>query len=168
MAKDKDLFSDFVDYLNEEGIYNFDFEEFLEESLECDDDDDDDEVEESMKNMDIFLSYISKTIRDFETNNNLMLNPKRMCDFSKVYETIKLLVKDDKKATVTQKINEPYLTMGCITVISPNIIIKNPQTFVKLINIADTFEVFPLTNGKTQMNFGFNDMVIPLDKTKDK
>lgn len=50
---------------------------------------------------------------------------------------------------------KPDRKTGCVTVIGKNIMFDNSSAFMDVVDLANTFEVFPKVDGTIQMDFTF-------------
>ncbi len=112
---------------------------------------DDDEVSEAQN----FL--VMTLARDAleEDKRTQIINPFVMQHIAYTYKLLKYLTKGTG-AKVTYKLHEPYKSMGFVTVSGKNIAIDKPEWFMKSLELASNFEVYPKADGTTEMNFTFH------------
>lgn len=125
---------------------NFEDLEFDTESMT------DEEIEE-MLNAEIDAIAESAEV---ENNKTGIVNPDRIQQVLYTYKVAKLLTKGVKGAKVSYKLYEPYKSMGVVSVSGKNLIFKKSNWFIKAVELADNFEVYPKTDGTVQMNFTFH------------
>lgn len=61
-----------------------------------------------------------------------------------------------KKASVSYELNEPYASMGSVSVEGKQIVIEYPKLFALVMEAASNFNVYPKTNGTVHIDFTFN------------
>lgn len=111
----------------------------------------DEEVEEMLDNL-------VTTIGDeaaADDSQTAIVNPYRIQQVLYTYKVLKYLTKGTK-ANVTYELHEPYKSMGSVSVVGANLLFRNAEWFMKAVELASNFEVYPKTNGAVQMNFTFH------------
>ena len=78
------------------------------------------------------------------------------------YKILKYLTKGTK-AKVTYVLNEPYKSMGCVSVIGKELTFSNPKWFMIAVKLSSNFNVYPKTDGTAQMDFTFHGLTVSLD-----
>ena len=66
-------------------------------------------------------------------------------------------------AKVTYALNEPYKSMGSVSIVGKELTFSNPKWFMIAVRLASNFNVYPKTNGTVQMDFTFHGLTISLD-----
>lgn len=66
-------------------------------------------------------------------------------------------------ATVTYELNEPYKTMGSISVEGPMLVFHNPEWLARVAEFASNTEVYPLAKNRVRMTFTFHDLTRPIE-----
>lgn len=111
----------------------------------------DGEIEEMLDNL-------ITTIGDEAAADNsktAIINPIRVKQILYTYKVMKYLTKGTK-ATVKYALHQPFRSVGYVSVTGTNLVFKNAEWFVKAVELASNFEVFPKTNGTVEMNFTFH------------
>ena len=54
--------------------------------------------------------------------------------------------------------------MGSVTLCGKNIVFKNPEWFVKVVEYASNFEVYPKIDGTIEMNFTFHGLTTSVEE----
>lgn len=119
----------------------------------------DGEVESAI---DSLLREVAKKASDGEEKASL-LNTDTMLRLSCVYRIMRHLTKGQKDVTVGYEVYEPFLSMGSVSVIGKNISVRKPEWFMRAVEMASNFEVYPKTDGTVQMNFGFHGLTTPME-----
>lgn len=109
------------------------------------------EVEEMLDN-------IVTTVGDeaaADDSQTAIINPYRIQQVLYTYKVLKYLTKGTN-AKVSYKLHSPYKSMGCVSVESSDVLFGQTAWFMKAVELASNFEVYPKTNGTIQMNFTFH------------
>lgn len=112
--------------------------------------------EEAMASVDEVIMEIANDVSKDEAGTSVII-PERVKQVETAYKTLRLIAKG-KNVDVTYELNEPYTSMGSVTVIGKEVIITNPVLLAKVASMASNFEVYPKTNGTVQMNFTFHNL----------
>lgn len=118
----------------------------------------DGEIEEMLDNL-------ITTIGDEAAADNsktAIINPIRVKQILYTYKVMKYLTKGTK-ATVKYALHQPFRSVGYVSVTGTNLVFKNAEWFVKAVELASNFEVFPKTNGTIEMNFTFHGITRTLE-----
>lgn len=91
-----------------------------------------------------------------EDNKTAIVNPDKIQQVLYVYEVLKFLTKSNRSVKVTYEIHEPYKSMGSVSVSGEHIKFKNPNGFLKAVELSSNFEVYPKTDGTVRMDFTFH------------
>lgn len=67
------------------------------------------------------------------------------------------------KAKVTYALHEPYKSMGVVSVVGSDLLFRNTEWFMKAVELASNFEVYPKTDGTVQMDFTFHGLTRAID-----
>lgn len=128
---------------------NFDFEkEFIT----------DEEVEEALAGL---LNFIGEQVTEENSKTAIINKPKAQMVLC-TYKLLKYLTKGSS-AKVTYALNEPYRSMGSVSVVGKDLVFNNSKWFTAAISMASNFNVYPKTNGTVQMDFTFHGLTIPLE-----
>lgn len=119
----------------------------------------DEEVEQML---DSIVTAVAEEVAA-EDNKTLIINPHKIRRVLSAYKILEYLIKDIKGAKASYKLHEPYKSMGSVSIVSNNLIFRKPKWFLKAVELADNFEVYPKTEGTIQMNFTFHGLTKPLE-----
>lgn len=112
--------------------------------------------EEAMASVDEVIMEIANDVSKDEAGTSVII-PERVKQVETAYKALRLIAKG-KNVDVTYELNEPYTSMGSVTVVGKEVIITNPMLLAKVASMASNFEVYPKTNGTVQMNFTFHNL----------
>lgn len=98
---------------------------------------------------------------EIENNRNAVLDPKRAEELIKAYRILTHITKGTS-AKVTCTMNEPYVSMGVVSVEGIDLTFRNPNMFRAVAGLASNFNVYPKTNGIVHMDFTFHNLTIPI------
>lgn len=112
--------------------------------------------EEAMASVDEVIMEIANDVSKDEDGTSVII-PERVEHVETAYKALRFIAKG-KNVDVTYELNEPYTSMGSVTVVGKEVIITNPVLFAKVASMASNFEVYPKTNGTVQMNFTFHNL----------
>lgn len=130
-------------------VNNLDFEkEFMSDS----------EVEEMLESLTDLIGEQAEN----EDNKTSILNPKKVQAVLYTYRVLKYLTKGTN-AKVTYALNEPYKSMGSVSIVGKELTFSNSKWFMIAVKLASNFNVYPKTNGTVQMDFTFHGLTISLD-----
>lgn len=130
-------------------VSNLDFEkEFMSDS----------EVEEMLESLTDLIGEQAEN----EDNKTSIINPKKVQAVLYTYRVLKYLTKGTN-AKVTYALNEPYKSMGSVSIVGKELTFSNPKWFMVAVKLASNFNVYPKTNGTVQMDFTFHGLTISLD-----
>lgn len=118
----------------------------------------DEEVEEMLENI---VDMVADQIAEEDSQPSITC-PQRMRQILYTYKLLKYLTKGTK-AKVSCELHTPYRSMGSVSVIGSDLQFKNTDWFVKAIEFASNFEVYPKIDGTVQMNFTFHGLTKAFD-----
>lgn len=87
-----------------------------------------------------------------------MLVPHKIQQMQFAYGVAKYLTKGTD-AKVTYSLNEPFKSMGSISIEGTKLAFTNSEWFARAAEFASNTEVYPLTNGKVKMTMTFHGLV---------
>lgn len=90
-----------------------------------------------------------------------VLDPIKIQQMQFVYGVIKYLTKDTS-ARLTYALNEPFKSMGSISVEGTNLKFTNSEWFARAAEFASNTEVYPLANGDVRMTLTFHGLTRPI------
>lgn len=91
-----------------------------------------------------------------------VLNPIKIQQMQFAYGVLKYLTKGTG-AKLTYALNEPFKSMGSISVEGKNLTFTNAEWFARAAEFASNTEVYPLTNGSVKMTLTFHGLVRPIE-----
>ena len=91
-----------------------------------------------------------------------VLNPIKIQQMQFAYGVLKYLTKGTG-AKLTYALNEPFKSMGSISVEGKNLTFANAEWFARAAEFASNTEVYPLTNGNVKMALTFHGLVRPIE-----
>ena len=112
-------------------------------------------MDELFESFDAWLEDVGQEILD-EENKPMLLNPTRLTQMQFVYAVLKkyALVND---AIVTYKLNEPFTSMGSVTIEGEDFILSSPKWFARAAEMASNVEIYTLVNGNIRITFTFHE-----------
>jgi hypothetical protein len=112
------------------------FDSEMEEEFQTDE-----EIEEAF---DAFISCMeeAESLSEYQTKVSVT-DFERVQELITTYKTIKRLTGGQSGVKVTSTLHEPFNGMGYVTVVGKHITFKRPDLFVKAIELASNFEVYP-------------------------
>lgn len=87
-----------------------------------------------------------------------VLNPIKIQQMQFSYGVIKYLTQNTD-AKMSYALNEPFKSMGSISVEGKNLAFTNSEWFARACEFASNTEVYPLTNGKVRLTLTFHGLV---------
>lgn len=91
-----------------------------------------------------------------------VLNPIKIQQMQFAYGVLKYLT-NGTGAKLTYALNEPFKSMGSISVEGKNLTFTNAEWFARAAEFASNTEVYPLTNGNVKMTLTFHGLVRPIE-----
>ena len=129
------------------GKYDFDTE-FMSEA----------QIEEML---DAIVGAIAESV-EREEEKPAVLNPMKLRQMQFAYGVLKYLTKDTD-AKITYQLNQPFRSMGSISVEAKSLSFSNSEWFARSAEFADNTEIYPLENGKVRMTMTFHRLAIPVN-----
>lgn len=117
----------------------------------------DSEVEEMLESLTLLIAEQADT----DDNRTSVVNINRIKSVLYTYKVMSYLTKGIS-AKVTYKLNEPYKSMGSVSVVGKNLMFENPKWFMAAVKLASNFNVYPKSNGTVQMDFTFHGLTCPI------
>lgn len=118
----------------------------------------DKERNEMEKALDEFVEKFGGRIMEEDTRLQI-LNAGRMQQMAFTHEVLKNLL-SGQDVSISHQINEPFKGSGSITIEGKEIAFNDTKWFVIASQLADNFEVYPLTNGKIRLAFSFYNLTV--------
>lgn len=110
--------------------------------------------EEVKASVDAMITSLGEQI-EYEENQNCIIRPDGIKAVLYTYKVLKYLTKNTK-ARVTYELNEPYRSMGSVSVTGKDLTFSNPEWFMVAVKLASNFNVYTKTDGTVQMDFTFH------------
>lgn len=118
----------------------------------------DEEVDEMLDN--IIISVAEQAAA--EDNRTSIINPYQINRVVYTYRILKYLTRGTK-AKVTYTLHEPYKSMGVVSIVGSDLMFRNTEWFIKAIEFASNFNVYPKTDGTVQIDFTFHGLTKAID-----
>ena len=118
-------------------------------------------MDELFESFDAWLEDVGQEILD-EESKPMLLNPARLTQMQFVYAVLKkyALAND---AIVTYKLNEPFTSMGSVTIEGEDFILTSPKWFARAAEMASNVEIYTLANGNIRITFTFHEYAKPIE-----
>lgn len=94
-----------------------------------------------------------------EDNQLSIINIQNIKKVAYVYKLMKLLLRGTG-VKVEYKLNEPFRSMGSVSVIGKQIPIKNTEALIEAAKLASNYDVFIRTDKTVEMDFTFHGLTI--------
>lgn len=108
------------------------------------------------------LKEVYEQVLEDESNEDLQreVNQEKLDNFRKVYAIANYIAKENKrnKAKVKKAWGEPIKSSAHVSLQAKCVELDDMRIFNLALSLCDTFEVTPLTNGKLDFSFCFNDV----------
>ena len=91
-----------------------------------------------------------------------IINPLRLAQIKFTYSVMKYLTRDTD-AEVTYKLNEPFKTMGSVSVEGKVLDFAGPKGFARAAEFASNTEVYPLAKNRVRLTFTFHGLTAPIE-----
>lgn len=99
---------------------------------------------------------------EFEDDISAVANLPRVKVLLFVYKVLQHYM-HGKSAKVSYKLNEPYKSMGSVSVVGRNLTFNGEKWLLPLTQLASNFNVYPKTDGTVQMDFTFHGLTVPME-----
>lgn len=109
------------------------------------------------KELDDFILALGETVQVSESKP-AVVNIENVKNIVKAYDIVKRLTKGTN-VKVEYHINEPFRSMGYVSIVGKNIPINNVDLFMQVAKLASNFNVYVKTNGTIEMDFTFHGLV---------
>lgn len=107
------------------------------------------------------LDGIQEEIEADESEPTL-LNPIKLAQIKFVYSVMKYLTRGTD-AEVSYKLNQPFKSMGSVSVESSVLEFDNPEWFARAAEFATNTEVYPLKKNRVRLTFTFHGLTKPIE-----
>ena len=92
-----------------------------------------------------------------------IINPLRLAQIKFTYSVMKYLTRDTD-AEVTYKLNEPFKTMGSVSVEGKVLEFAGSKWFARAAEFASNTEVYPLAKNRVRLTFTFHGLTAPIEE----
>lgn len=113
-------------------------------------------VSDQRNELDNLIDALAEKITDEESGASVA-NSQRVQCVELVHEAMKCIV-SGVGVEVLCEMNEPYVSMGAVSVIGKEIVITDTKVFAMVARLADNVEVYPKVDGTTQINLTFHNL----------
>lgn len=113
--------------------------------------------EEVREMLDGIVASVGEAIMADEEGTSI-LSPIKIQQMQFAYGVLKYLIKGTG-AKITYALNEPFKSMGSISVEGKNLSFTNAEWFARSAEFASNTEIYPLANGKVRMTMTFHGLV---------
>lgn len=117
--------------------------------------------EELKQYMDSVLDEIQNEIEKDEESTTI-LNPIKLQQIQFAYAVLKYLMRGTD-AVVSCKLNQPFKTMGSISVEDKSLEFTQPEWFSRAAEFASNTEVYPLAKNRVRLTFTFHGLTKPIE-----
>ena len=97
-----------------------------------------------------------------EDSKVTMLDGLRLKQIQFAHATLQYITRGTD-TVVSYKLNEPFKTMGSISVEGETLEFDNPEWFARVAKFASNTEVYPLTKNRVRMTFTFHGLTKPVE-----
>ena len=118
----------------------------------------DEEIESAM---DALVLSIGEQVEKQEQAPHI-INPLVVQKVCYAYKYLRYLFKDDDDISVTYQLNEPYVSMGSVSVTGESLVFDDVQRLSDVVKLASNVEMFANTDGKVQIDLTFHGVSVPL------
>lgn len=120
---------------------------------------DEKEMEELLD--DPVLLAVGRLMRDCN-DRTAVVQPKELRKLDTVYRLMEELCAGED-VQVSYRLHEPYKFFGAVIVLAKSLRILEPKLLREALKMSDNLEVSPCTDGRVQLDFGFNRLTKPLN-----
>jgi hypothetical protein len=114
--------------------------------------------EDADRTLDEIIMSVGKSMQE-EDNQPSILNIQTVKKVAYVYKLMKFLLRGTG-AKVEYKLNEPFKSMGSVSVIGKQIPIQNVNALIEAAKLASSYDVFVKTDKTVEMDFTFHELAI--------
>lgn len=113
--------------------------------------------EEVQEMLDGIVASVGEAIMADEEGTSI-LSPIKIQQMQFAHGVLQYLIKGTD-AKLTYALNEPFKSMGSISVEGKNLSFTNAEWFARAAEFASNTEIYPLSNGKVRMTMTFHGLV---------
>ena len=92
-----------------------------------------------------------------------VMNLPRMKQMQIAYAMVKQMKLGADKIKLSYQVNQPYQSMGNITLEGKMLEFVNPKWFTFAASLANNTEVYTLTKNKVRLTFTFHNLTVPIE-----
>ena len=111
--------------------------------------------------LDGFVEGMQDMVAEDEGKTTI-INPLRLAQIKFTYSVMKYLTRDTD-AEVTYKLNEPFKTMGSVSVEGKVLEFAGSKWFARAAEVASNTEVYPLAKNRIRLTFTFHGLTAPIE-----
>ena len=111
--------------------------------------------------LDGFVEGMQDMVAEDEGKTTI-INPLRLAQIKFTYSVMKYLTRDTD-AEVTYKLNEPFKTMGSVSVEGKVLEFEGSKWFARAAEFASNTEVYPLAKNRVRLTFTFHGLTAPIE-----
>ena len=111
--------------------------------------------------LDGFVEGMQDMVAEDEGKTTI-INPLRLAQIKFTYSVMKYLTRDTD-AEVTYKLNEPFKTMGGVSVEGKVLEFAGSKWFARAAEFASNTEVYPLAKNRVHLTFTFHCLTAPIE-----
>ena len=117
--------------------------------------------EEWEEEADEIISWFKEPILEDEKRPGI-LNPVRLQQIQFVYKTLQHIT-EGYNVKVSYKLNEPFKSVGSVTVEGKELVFNSPELFTRIAKVADNLDVYPLLKNRVRLTFTFHRLLNPIE-----
>lgn len=117
--------------------------------------------EEIQRLLDSFVDGMQDMIAE-EEEKAAIVNPLKLAQIRFAYSVMVFLTKDTG-AKVTYKLNEPFKSMGSVSVEGKTLEFSSSKWFARAAEFASNTEVYPLAKDAIRLTFTFHGLTTPIE-----
>lgn len=111
--------------------------------------------------LDEFVNGVEDMIAE-EESRTAIINPLKLAQIRFTYSVMKYLTRDTC-VKVTYKLNEPFKSMGSVSVEGSVLEFSSSKWFARAAEFASNTEVYPLAKNAVRLTFTFHGLAAPLE-----
>lgn len=117
--------------------------------------------EDIQRLLDGFVDGMQDMVAEEESKTTI-INPLRLAQIKFTYSVMKYLT-NGTDAEVTYKLNEPFKTMGSVSVEGGVLEFTSSKWFARAAEFASNTEVYPLAKNRVRLTFTFHGLTAPIE-----
>ena len=117
--------------------------------------------EDIQRLLDGFVDGVQDMVAEDESKTTI-INPLRLAQIKFTYSVMKFLTRGTD-AQVTYKLNEPFKTLGSVSVEGKVLEFAGSKWFARAAEFASNTEVYPLAKNGVRLTFTFHGLTAPIE-----